>query len=247
MGGCRGNADSGISRSQSRNITGIKKGHNNKMMKYTIETLHEKLYTAVICDALDSMGFKHQSPRLQFHAYTNVASMVGRCKTTLWVDMYHEDPNPYELELEAVDSCKPGDILIAAASGSVRSGIWGELLSTAARNAGCVGTIVHGAVRDIRQMTQMGFPVFATAKCIYDSMHRQRVVDIDITVEIDGVLFNPGDLVFADVDGIVVIPQQVEEEVIERSLAKVGAESVTRTEIKNGMKATAAYKKYGIL
>ena len=216
-------------------------------MKHHIETLQEKLYTAVICDALDSLGYTHQSPRLSFHAYTGIDRLVGRCKTTLWVDMHHQDPHPYELELQAVDACQPGDVLIAAASGSVRSGIWGELLSTAARNAGCVGTIVHGAVRDIRQMTQMQFPVFATAKSIYDSLHRQRVVDVDVPVEIDGVRFQPGDLVFADVDGIVVIPQEVEAEVIEKSLHKVEAENVTRTEIKQGMKATDAYKKYGIL
>ncbi len=216
-------------------------------MNYTIETLQEKLYTAVISDALDSVGYTHQSPRLSFEAYTGITRLAGRCKTTLWVDMYHEDPDPYALELQAVDSCQPGDVLIAAASGSGRSGIWGELLSTAARNAGCVGTIVHGAVRDIRQMTQMQFPVFATAKCIYDSLHRQRVVDMDVVVEIDGVRFCPGDLVFADVDGIVVIPQEVEEKVIEKSLNKVEAENVTRDEIKQGMKATAAYEKYGVL
>jgi len=216
-------------------------------MKYDLKILQEKFYSAVICDALDSLGYTHQSPRLQFHAYSGIHSMVGRCKTTLWVDMIHEDPHPYELELKAVDACKPGDILIAAAAGSLRSGIWGELLSTAARNAGCVGALVHGAVRDIRQMTQIQFPVFATAKCVYDSLNRQRVVDVDVPVEIDDVRFHPGDLVFADVDGVVVIPQEVEEEVIERALSKVGDENITRTEIKNGMKATEAYKKYGIL
>lgn len=216
-------------------------------MKHTIHTLQEKLYTAVISDALDSLGFHHQSPRLQFQAYAGIDRLAGRCKTTLWVDMYHQDPHPYQLELQAVDSCRPGDVFIAAASGSVRSGIWGELLSTAARNAGCRGTIVHGAVRDIRPMTQMQFPVFATAKCPYDSLHRQRVVDIDVPVEIDRVLFHPGDLVFADSDGIVVIPQEVETEAIEKALSKVEAESVTRAEIKKGMKATEAYKKYGVL
>lgn len=217
------------------------------MMNHTIESLKEKLYAAVISDALDSLGYTRQSPRLQFYPYTGIDQLVGRCKTTLWVDMYHEDPNPYELELQAVDSCQPGDVLIAAASGSVRSGIWGELLSTAAQNAGCAGAIVHGAVRDIHPMTQMQFPVFATARSVYDSLHRQRVVDLDVPVEIDGVRFQPGDLVFADADGIVVIPQEVEEEVIEKSLQKVAAESITRTEIKNGMKAMDAYKKYGVL
>src|SRR5438105_1441134 len=100
--------------------------------------------------------------------------LVGRCKTTLWAEMAHPDPKPYELELLAVDSCRPDDVLIAAANGSLRSGIWGELLSTAARNAGCVGVIVDGAVRDVARMRQMGFPAFARGTSPYDSKDRQR-------------------------------------------------------------------------
>jgi len=212
-----------------------------------LQKIKDRLFSAVICDALDSMGYRNQSPRIQFHAYTGIQKLVGRCKTTLWADMYHEDLNPYDLELKAVDSCEPGSVLIAAASGSVRSGIWGELLSTAASNRGCVGTLVHGAVRDISKMTEMRFPVFATAKCIYDSLHRQRVIDMDIPVEIDGVIFSPGDLVYCDEDGVVVVPRDVEEKVIARAFKKVGAENVTRDEIKKGMKATDAYQKYGVL
>lgn len=212
-----------------------------------LQRIKDRLFSAVICDALDSMGYRNQSPRTQFHAYTGIQKLVGRCKTTLWADMYHDDLNPYDLELKAVDSCEPGSVLIAAASGSVRSGIWGELLSTAASNRGCVGTLVHGAVRDIFKMTEMRFPVFATAKCIYDSLHRQRVIDMDIPVEIDGVIFSPGDLVYCDEDGVVVVPRAVEKEVIARAFKKVGAENVTRDEIKKGMKAAEAYQKYGVL
>lgn len=212
-----------------------------------LQKIKDTLFSAVICDSLDSLGFRNQSPRLQFHAYTGIQKMAGRCKTTLWVDMHHEDPEPYALELKAVDSCAPGEILVAAAGGSVRSGIWGELLSTAASNRGCAGTLIHGAVRDIARMTEMRFPVFATARSTYDSLNRQRVVDMDIPVEIGGVTFAPGDLVFCDEDGVVVIPQEVEKEVIVKAFEKVSAENMTRTEIKNGMKALEAYKKYGVL
>jgi len=161
--------------------------------------------------------------------------------------MFHEDPRPYELELKAVDDCQPDDVLIAAAAGSMRSGIWGELLSTAALNQGCVGAIVDGAVRDIKKMHAMQFPVFARGRCIYDSQNRQRVTDIDVPVEIDAVVFSPGDLVIADQDGIVVIPQSVEEEAVRRAWEKVHAENETRDAIKAGMKATAAYEKFGVL
>ena len=173
--------------------------------------------------------------------------LVGRCTTTLWADMAHDDPRPYDLELGAVDSCRHDDVIIAAAGGSRRSGIWGELLSTAARNVGCVGAIVDGAVRDIGKMTTMRFPVWARGRCIYDSLHRQRVIDIDVAVEIDGVIFDPGDLVVADGDGVVVVPQRVEQDVIRRAWEKVHAENITRDAIRGGMKAAAAYAKFGVL
>lgn len=209
--------------------------------------LQEKLYVAVISDVLDQMGYRQQATRSAFFAYTGTDKLLGRCKTTLWADVFNVDENPYEMELQAVDSCQPGDVLICAAGGSNRSGIWGELLSTAARNSGCLGVIVHGAVRDVAKMREMGFPVFATAKNVYDSQNRQKVIDLDVAVEIDGVVFNPGDLVMADEDGIVVIPRDVEAQVIEAALQKVDAENITRDAIKNGMKASEAYQKYGVL
>ena len=216
-------------------------------MDITLPMMREALYSAVVCDALDALGYPHQSPRVPLPPYTTDSLLVGRCKTTLWVTMYHVDPQPYELELQAVDSCRPDDVLIAAAGGSMHSGIWGELLSTAARNSGCVGTIVDGGIRDVAKMRAMGFPIFARGTCIYDSQNRQRVVDLDVTVEIDGVKFAPGDLVFADVDGVVVVPQAIEKEAITAAWKKVHAENITRDAIRDGMKAVAAYEKYGVL
>jgi regulator of RNase E activity RraA len=138
-------------------------------------------------------------------------------------------------------------VLIAAAGGSMRSGIWGELLSTAARNSGCVGAIVDGAVRDVAKMAAMGFAVFARGTCVYDSLHRQRVIDADVPVEIAGVRFEPGALVFADIDGIVAVPRAVEAEAIRRAWEKVHAENITRQAIAGGMKAADAYRQFGVL
>lgn len=213
----------------------------------TLDMMRETLYTAVVCDSLDQLGLRNQSPRVELRPMTQNTLLVGRCKTSLWVDMAHEDPQPYDLELRAVDSCQADDVLIAAAAGSLRSGIWGELLTTAARNRGCVGAIVDGAVRDVAKVRDMDFPVFARGASPYDSQNRQRVVDVDVPVEIDGVPFQPGDLVFADEDGVVVVPRRIEQDVIARAWEKVHAENVTRDAIKAGMKATDAYKKYGVL
>lgn len=213
----------------------------------TLKMMRESLYAAVVADALDGLGFTNQSPRVQLNAYTSQSLLVGRCKTTLWSDMYHEDPKPYELELKAVDSCQPDEVLICAAGGSMHSALWGELLSTASRNTGCIGAIVDGAVRDVAKIREMNFSVFARGTSVYDSQNRQRVVDLDVPVEIAGVRFCPGDLVFADFDGVVVVPQAVEAEAVHRAWEKVHAENRTRDAIRAGMKATDAYEKYGVL
>ncbi|MCC6683163.1 MAG: RraA family protein [Phycisphaeraceae bacterium] len=213
----------------------------------TLHQMRQQLYSAVVSDALDALGYDHQSPRISLRPMTIDQRLVGRCKTTMWVDMAHADPKPYELELVAVDSCHPDDVLIAATGGSMRSGIWGELLSTAARNSGCVGAVIDGAVRDVAAMRRMEFNVYARGTCVYDSMNRQRVVDIDVPVEMDGVRFNPGDLVFADQDGVVVVPQEVEKEAIAKAWCKVHDENVTRDAIRGGMKAVTAYRTYGVL
>ena len=221
--------------------------HNSCDIPITVAMMRQSFYSAVVCDALDALGYPRQSPRLALIPYTTDQVLVGRCKTTLWGEMAHEDDHPYEKELLAVDSCQPDAVIIAAAQGSMRSGIWGELLSTAALNQGCVGAVIDGAVRDVNKMKAMEFPVFARATSIYDSKHRQRVVDFDVPVEIDGVRFSPGDLVFADIDGVVVVPQQIEGELVRSAWQKVHAENFVRDAIKSGMKATDAYNKFGVL
>ncbi len=213
----------------------------------TLEMARASLYSAVVCDALDALGYPNQSPRVPLLPQTVEGVLVGRCKTTLWADMAHPDPRPYELELMALDACQSDDVLIAAAGGSTRSGIWGELLSTAARNSQCIGAIVDGAVRDVRQMRSMQFPVYARGRSVYDSLNRQRAIDVDVPVEIGGVLFAPGDIVIADLDGVVVVPRALEQQVLRRAWSKVHAENATREAISAGMKATEAYDKFGVL
>ena len=120
-------------------------------------------------------------------------------------------------------------------------------MTTAAHNQGCVGAIIDGMVRDVAKMRDMQFPVYARGTCIYDSKDRQRVIDLDVAVEIDGVCFCPGDLVFADEDGIVVVPRALEEEIVRKAWEKVHAENEVRDAIKAGMNATDVFRKYGVL
>lgn len=221
--------------------------NNDTPTEITIAMMRESLSVALICDALDAIGLTAQSPNVHLTSVTTNVVLVGRCKTTRWEETFEEDSQPYELELQAVDSIAADEVFIAAANGSMRSGIWGELLSTTVQHRGCVGAIVDGAVRDIAQMTAMNFPVWAAGRSPYDSKHRQLVTDVDVPVVIGGVTFNPGDLVFADADGIVVVPQAVETEVVRSAWEKVHGENQFRQSIKDGMSAGEAFEKYGIL
>ena len=147
----------------------------------------------------------------------------------------------------AVNVVERENALIAAAGVSRRSGLWGELLTTDAKNRGLTGAIVDGAIRDVDKIAPTGFHVFAKGRCLYDSLNRQRVIDLDVPVEIDGVVFAPGDLVFADSDGIVVVPKQVEAQVLRLALEKVHGENKVRDAIRGGMSAIGAFEKFGIL
>jgi regulator of RNase E activity RraA len=214
----------------------------------TIAQMRDVLSVALICDALDSAGYPRQAPRLPIRPLTMPGTLlVGRCKTTLWADMAHVDPEPYKLELAAVDSCQPDSVFVCAAAGSHRSGIWGELLSTAAFNAGCVGAIIDGSVRDVTKMRVLHIPVFARDTSPYDSRNRQRVVDCDVPIELDGVAIHPGELIAADDDGIVIVPQCVEDDVVRVAWEKATAENQVRTAIRSGMSATDAFEKFGVL
>jgi 4-hydroxy-4-methyl-2-oxoglutarate aldolase len=223
-------------------------GHTKaKPVEISLADMRSQFTSAVVCDALDAEGYPNQSPRVPLKPLTVSGVLIGRCRTSLWADMAHPDPTPYELELQAVDSCQMDDVLICAAGGSMRSGIWGELLSTAARNRGCLGVVVDGAVRDLVRMRQMKFPAFARGTVVYDSKDRQRVIDLDVPVLIDGVTFSPGDLVIADEDGVVVVPRKVEAAVVRRAWEKVHAENEVREAIAGGLLATAAFRKFGVL
>lgn len=209
--------------------------------------LRSSLYSAVVADVLDSLGLRDQVPSVPLARISGQGILLGRAKTTLWEDIDQIDPRPYELELQAVDTCRKDDVIVAAAAGSMRSGIWGELLSTAARHRGAAGALVDGAVRDVALMDHMGFRVFARGTCPRDSLHRQRVVAVDVAVECGGVRIHPGDLIVADADGVVVVPQAVEAAALVSAITKVTAENRVRDEIRAGVSATEVFKKYGVL
>ncbi|RIE00848.1 RraA family protein [Cohnella faecalis] len=171
--------------------------------------------------------------------------VAGRAKTILSVDVHYLPEDPYAKEIEAVDSVKPGEVVIGCTNESKQNGLWGELLSTASKVRGARGAIVDGLIRDTKKILELGFPVFATGTKPVDSQGRGLVIDYDIPVKCGGVLVRPGDIIFGDRDGIVVIPSELAEEVFSLALNKATRENHTRDELLEGRTLRQVYDKYG--
>ena len=211
------------------------------------DLMEERLYAAVISDALDAAGYRGQVLRHTIRPLHPQTVVVGRAMPVLCVDVYEIPEEPYQREIAAVDSLKQNDVLVCSTNRSTRICFWGELLSTAARARGARGAVIDGFIRDAKQILAMGFPVFTTGLSPVDSNGRGDVVDYNIPIECGGVTVNPGDIVFGDADGVVVVPQAVETTVIEAALEKVSGENRTRDELLAGATLREVYDKYGIL
>ena len=172
---------------------------------------------------------------------------AGWARTIACMDMYHVDGDPYGMEIEAVDSILPGEVVVVSTGGSRRNAPWGELLSTAAIARGARGAVIDGLVRDVGRIQQLGFPLFAAGIKPVDSRGRGRVVSFNVPVQCGGVLVSPGDLVFADLDGVIAIPASLVDEVVRLATDKVSREKHSREELQKGAYLRTVYDKYGVL
>lgn len=211
------------------------------------DSMRAELFSSVIADALDGQGFREQIIKHTIRPLQDDMIVCGRAMTVLSVDVYEIPDEPYKLELEAVDALKPNDILVAQTNGTERSSLWGELLSTAAMYRGAKGAVIDGFTRDTKGIIEMGFPVFVRGIAPYDSKGRSDVIAYNVDIECGGVKVSPGDIIFGDFDGVVVIPRDAEKRVIDAAFEKVRGEKEVRKALEEGMSATDAFNKYGIL
>ena len=207
--------------------------------------IRTELYTAVIGDVLDGHGYTRQFLPPEIQPLHPDMFLVGRAMPVLEADVFDEK-DPYGLMFDALDDLKPGELYVAA-GGTARYAMWGELMSTAARARGATGALLAGPVRDTKGILAMNYPVFCIGRYAQDQKGRGRIIDYRVTIEIGGVRLQPGTMIIGDLDGVIVVPREVEAEVFSQALQKARTENVIRTELEQGMLASAAFKKYGIL
>lgn len=224
-------------------------------MSNAVEWEHDKelftlveqyLYTPVVGDILDTHGRFHQFLPQQVRPIVPSMKVVGRAMPVLMMDVYGTQEKPFGKMMEALDALETGDVYIAGGAYH-RCANWGEIMTAAALAKKARGAVVYGYHRDTPKVLEQNFPVFSCGHYAQDSSPRMKVVDYRIPIEIESVLIREGDLVFGDIDGVLIIPKELEEDVIMRALEKARAEKIVRREIEEGNTVVDTFNKHGIL
>jgi 4-hydroxy-4-methyl-2-oxoglutarate aldolase len=211
--------------------------------------MRKHLYVPAVCDVLDSLGSRGRAMQERLRPLDpSHCVIVGRARTFRWMDTdYVVDTDPYGLEIAAMDSLGPGDVAVHSTDAAGTNAPWGELMSTVAKRNGAVGCVCDSNIRDCQKIIAMEFPVFYAGIRPLDSLGRGRVMAYDVPVRCGGVLVNPGELVFADFDGVVVLPRDMEDEVLARAFDKVTKENHSRRDLLNGDSLRTVFDRYGVL
>ena len=209
------------------------------------EVIVNNLGSSVLSDVLDGSKLRCQAMSSKIRPIQDDMVIVGRAQTMLMTDQYDTEKDTFSLQFQAIDSLRDGEVMMVCSNGSVRAALWGELLSTAAIHRGARGAVVDGMVRDVGLIRKLKFPVFAGGVMPVSSKGRVYAVDYGCPVMMGGVMVYPGDLVVADLDGIVVVPERIAEKAVEKALEVVSLEKNTREELRNGAGLYDVYKKYG--
>jgi len=216
-----------------------------KYLKYD-EKL-EQCFSSVIMDTLDSLGRRVQCMRPDIRPLVPSMRAWGEAVTARFAAARELPQKPYGLEIQVVDDLREGQVLVTQCDTQELSAAWGGLLTTAARSRKARGVVTDGGARDYAEIVELAFPTFCRGLTPYDSLGRMDVVETNVAIRCGGMAVRPGDLIFADVDGIVVVPQDLADEVISKAWEKVHGESRVRDALRAGASVTETFAKYRIL
>lgn len=214
-----------------------------------LKVCRDELSSAVLSDTLDGLGHRRQAVQLPLAPLQDGMRIVGFARVGIYMPIFHDDEkvNVYEHEIRLVDDLKPGDVPVFICHGNTGIAPWGELLSTRATYLEAAGVITDGSVRDVAVIRKMGFPVFCNGRNPVDTKFRGKMMWADVPGVIGGAEVNSGDLVMADLDGVVFVPKAILDTAVEKALAKARKETTVREELRNGASLVEVFDRHGIL
>ena len=216
-----------------------------KYLKYNDKL--EKCYSAVIMDVMDQMNVRVQCMDPSIKPLVPGMRTWGEAVTMYFETVTEVPEKPFQLEMEVLDDVKEGQVIVTQCNAVSLSAFWGGLLTNAAIGRKAAGAISDNGARDYNEIVELNFPTFCKGLTPYDSCGRMDGKERDIAIICGGIRVVPGDLIFGDVDGVVVVPQEMVDEVIAKSWEKVQGENTVREELRAGASVVKTFEKYGIL
>lgn len=219
------------------------------------EIAKKELFTALVGDALDKLGLFHQFLSPNIKPLNASMTVIGRAMPVLEADVFGEalegtnNPlmkKPFGLMFQALDDLKPYEVYICSGA-SYRYALWGGLMSTRAMKLKAAGAVVDGYSRDTNEILTLNFPTFSAGTYAQDQGPRGKVIDYRIPIAFNGIRVKPGDIVFGDRDGVVIVPKEAEEAAFSGAIEKARGEKRVKKALEAGMSATAAFEKFGIM
>lgn len=219
------------------------------------EIVRRELFTALVGDVMDKMGYLHQFLSPKVKPVRKDMVVIGRAMPVLEADVFAESApetnnplmkKPFGLMFEALDSLKSHEVYICSGASS-RYALWGGLMSTRAIQLGAAGAVVDGYSRDTHEIEKLNFPTFSVGTYAQDQGPRGKVIDYNVPIEFNGIRVNPGDIVYGDRDGVIVVPRAIEKDVFEGAIEKARGEQQVKKALEKGMSAVDAFNKYGIM
>ena len=216
-------------------------------MNYDLEALKGVLYSGILCDVLDQMGYRNQALSGELTGLRDGTVILGPAFTSIGTEVYSMPPDPLTAQCRVVDRLGEGEIYVLATRGNYNCAVFGELFATAVRGRKGAGVLLDGYARDMRALREMDFPLLFRGKSPKTSKGRCEINECQIPVLIDGVTIHPGDYIFGDIDGVVVIPKERFEEVVAAALATIKKEDEVRVRLQNGDSLQQAYADIGAI
>ena len=223
--------------------------------KELFDIARKELFTALVGDVLDKMGYLHQFLSPSIKPLRSDMVTIGRAMPVLEADVFMEKAigtqnplmqKPFGIMFEALDSLQPDEVYICSGS-SPRDALWGGLMSTRATKLGAAGAVVDGFLRDTPEILKLGFPTFSMGSYAQDQGPRGKVIDYRTPIEFNGIRVNPGDIVFGDLDGVIIVPKEAVNDAFEAAIEKARGEKLVKKALEEGMSTVEAFAKFGIM
>lgn len=211
---------------------------------------YKKLYSALIYDVMElEFGLEGRSMASGIYPLLHHMQVAGPAFTVHCISTPSRDEKKHMLRLQMLKSMSKGCIQIRDTQGDLSCGQFGEISATAAKEAGCVGAVIDGSTRDSNFLINMDFPTFCRFRNPAEALGRFMAVDYQIPIYVRGLdgnlLVNPGDYIFGDNDGVVVVPKELTIKVLEKAEEMCAKEDLSRAALLQGLSAVEVVEKYG--